>query len=49
MINVANGRVELAYNLYNNKSRVVAFDPKRGHPVDTGLQDLALEPNRIHY
>jgi len=49
MINVNTGRVDLAYNLYNNKSRTVAFDPKRGHPVDNGLQELALEPNRTHY
>jgi hypothetical protein len=49
MINVNTGRVDLAYNLYNNKARVVGFDPKLGHPVDRGLQSLALEPNRTHY
>jgi 3',5'-cyclic AMP phosphodiesterase CpdA len=49
MIDVNTGRVSLAYNLYNNKSRTVAFDPKLGHPVDKGLQAIALEPNRTHY
>jgi len=49
MIDVNTGRVALAYNLYNNKSRTVAFDPKLGHPVDKGLQTVALEPNRTHY
>jgi hypothetical protein len=49
MINVNTGRVDLAYNLYNNKSRTVAFDPKRGHPADIQLQDVALEPNRTHF
>lgn len=49
MINVNTGRVDLAYNLYNNRSRTVAFDHKRGHPADTQFQDVSLEPNRTHY
>jgi hypothetical protein len=49
MINVNTGRVDLAYNLYNNKARTVAFDPKRGHPVDSAYQDIDLVPNRTHY
>jgi 3',5'-cyclic AMP phosphodiesterase CpdA len=49
MINVNTGRVDLAYNLYNNMSRTVGFDPKLGHPVDRQLQSVALEPNRTHY
>ena len=49
MIDVHTGRVALDYNLYNNKSRTVAFDPKLGHPVDKELQTLPLEPNRTHY
>jgi len=49
MVNVNTGRVDLAYNLYNNKPRVVGFDPKLGHPVDKDLQSVALEPNRTHY
>ncbi len=49
MINVNTGRVGLAYNLYNNKSRTVAFDSKLGHPVDKELQALELESNRTHY
>jgi 3',5'-cyclic AMP phosphodiesterase CpdA len=49
MINVNTGRVGLAYKLYNNKSRTVAFDSKLGHPVDKELQAVELEPNRTHY
>jgi hypothetical protein len=49
MINVNTGRVDLVYNLYNNMSRTVGFDPKLGHPVDRQLQSVALEPNRTHY
>jgi len=49
MINVNTGRVDLTYNLYNNRSRTVAFDHKRGHPADTQFQDVSLEPNRTHY
>ena len=49
MIDVHTGRVSLDYNLYNNKTRTVAFDPKLGHPVDKELQTLPLEPNRTHY
>jgi 3',5'-cyclic AMP phosphodiesterase CpdA len=49
VINVNTGRVDLAYNLYSNKPRTVAFDPRLGHPVDRELQPLALEPNRTHY
>jgi len=49
MVNVNTGRVDLTYNLYNNRSRTVAFDHKRGHPADTQFQDVSLEPNRTHY
>ncbi len=49
MVNVDTGRVDLTFNLYNNRTRTVAFDHKRGHPADTTLQDVALEPNRAHY
>lgn len=49
MIDLHTGRVSLDYNLYNNKARTVAFDPKLGHPVDKELQTLPLEPNRTHY
>jgi 3',5'-cyclic AMP phosphodiesterase CpdA len=49
MINVNTGRVGLAYNLYNNKSRTVAFDSRLGHPVDKELQAVELESNRTHY
>jgi len=49
MVNVNTGRVDLVYNLYNNRSRTVAFDHKRGHPADTAFQDVSLEPNRTHY
>jgi 3',5'-cyclic AMP phosphodiesterase CpdA len=49
MVNVNTGRVDVAYNLYNNRSRTVAFDHQRGHPADTAFQDVALEANRTHY
>ncbi|MGB2971726.1 MAG: metallophosphoesterase [Candidatus Competibacter sp.] len=43
-INVATGNVDLRYNLYNNTSRAVAFNPKTGQPEDTTYQ---LAENRI--
>ncbi len=38
-MNMHSGRVDLAYNLYNNQSRNVVFDPSKGHPVDKAYQD----------
>jgi 3',5'-cyclic AMP phosphodiesterase CpdA len=50
LIDVNTGRVGLNYNLYSNRPRTVAFDPKLGHPVDRQFQgEAALEPNQVHY
>jgi len=38
-MNMHSGRVDLAYNLYNNQDRKVVFDTSKGHPVDKGYQD----------
>ena len=38
-MNMHTGRVDLAYNMYNNRNRTVAFDDGKGHPVDLGYQD----------
>ena len=43
-MNMHTGRVDLAYNLYNNQNRNVVFDTVKGHPVDTGFQS---ETSRI--
>jgi len=49
-IDVHTGRVALAYNLYNNTNRRVAFDAAQGHPVDTQFQDPASRvPPQEHY
>jgi Icc protein len=40
-MNMHTGRVDLAYKLYANENRVVAFDETRGHPVDTRYQPVA--------
>ncbi len=49
-IDVAAGRAAVKYNLYENTSRVVAYDPKTGMPADTVYQDPAkrISP-QIHY
>ena len=49
-MNMHSGRVDLAYNLYNNQNRNVVFDTSKGHPVDTGYQDEAarIAPQK-HY
>ena len=49
LINVNTGRVDLAYNLYNNKTRTVAFDRERGHPADREFQAGPLTPPQTHY
>ena len=49
-INMESGRVKMAYNLYNNTNRTVAFNPKKGHPEDSAYQDPARRiPPQIHY
>ncbi|MCM2314228.1 MAG: metallophosphoesterase [Thermoanaerobaculia bacterium] len=49
-IDVNTGRVALRYNLYNNTSRTVAFNPKTGRPEDSLFQDPArmIDP-QVHY
>jgi 3',5'-cyclic AMP phosphodiesterase CpdA len=50
LIDVNTGRVGLNYNLYSNRPRTVAFDPKLGHPVDKQFQaEAALQPNQVQY
>jgi len=49
-MNMHSGRVDLAYNLYNNQNRSVMFDTAKGHPVDKGYQDdSARIPPQKHY
>ena len=43
-MNMHTGRVDLAYNLYNNDNRNVVFDSAKGHPTDTRFQS---ETSRI--
>jgi hypothetical protein len=49
-IDVYSGRVAMHYNLYNNKSRTVAFNPKTGQPEDSAYQspDGRIDP-QVHY
>jgi 3',5'-cyclic AMP phosphodiesterase CpdA len=49
-INLHSGNVDVHYMLPDNEARVVAFDEKLGHPVDTKYQALAdrTSPQR-HY
>jgi 3',5'-cyclic AMP phosphodiesterase CpdA len=50
LIDVNTGRVALNYNLYSNRPRTVAFDPKLGHPVDKQFQaEATLQPNQTQY
>ncbi len=50
LVDVNTGRVDLNYNLYSNRSRTVAFDPKLGHPADKQFQgEAVLAPNQVHY
>lgn len=49
-MNMNTGRVDLAYNLYANSSRTVAFDHENGHPVDLTYQpESARIPPQKHY
>jgi len=44
------GRVDLAYNLYNNDNRNVVFDSAKGHPTDTRFQsDISRIAPQKHY
>ena len=50
LIDMDSGRVAMEYNLYNNANRVVAYDPKKGHPVDKQYQDTANQiAPQTHY
>jgi hypothetical protein len=50
VIDVLTGRTRLSYNLYNNRTRVVGFDAKAGHPVDSAYQDPASRiPPQNHF
>jgi hypothetical protein len=37
-INLANGRVDLNYTLYNNANRTVRFNKDKKHPEDVAYQ-----------
>jgi Icc protein len=41
MIDVANGRTAMKYNLYNNTNRTVAYNPETKRPEDMTFQDDA--------
>ena len=49
-IDVKTGRVTMEYNLYNNTSRVVTFNPATGRPEDRDFQSPSKWiPPQIHY
>jgi len=49
-IDMKTGLVTMEYNLYNNTSRVVAFNPATGQPEDRGFQSPTKRiPPQIHY
>jgi hypothetical protein len=49
-IDVNTGRASATFNLYNNTTRTVAFDPQAGHPKDMSYQeaDKRISP-QVHY
>ena len=50
VIGVADGRVALAYNLYSNTNRTVAFNPAAGQPEDAQYQPAGSRiPPQVHY
>jgi hypothetical protein len=49
-INMETGRVAMDYNLYNNKNRVVSFNPATGRPEDREFQSPENRiPPQTHY
>jgi hypothetical protein len=49
-INLATGRPELSFNLYNNTVRKVAWNAKTGRPEDSAYQaEAARIPPQTHY
>jgi hypothetical protein len=47
-INMDNGDIAANYQLPNNRNRVVAYDSKRGHPVDTQFQAADMRTPAQH-
>lgn len=49
-IDLATGKVNVNYNLYNNRTRTVAYNAEKGHPEDTAYQaaDAHIAP-QTHY
>jgi Icc protein len=49
-LDMRTGRVSMAYNLYNNTARTVAFNPATGRPEDRDFQAEAKRiPPQTHY
>jgi hypothetical protein len=50
LIDLDSGRIAMRYNLYDNTNRTVAFDPKKGQPVDSEYQKTANQvPPQTRY
>jgi 3',5'-cyclic AMP phosphodiesterase CpdA len=50
MIDVADGRVAMRYNLYNNENRTVAYSPETGQPEDSMFQNVGDRiPPQVHF
>lgn len=50
MIDMESGRIAMKYNLYNNTSRTVVYNPKTGQPEDTVYQAPGKRvPPQIHF
>lgn len=49
-VDISSGNVSSRYNLYNNTTRTVAFNPETGQPVDLAYQAPAARiPPQTHY
>jgi hypothetical protein len=49
-IDLARGRADLRYNLYDNTNRTVAYNHDTGRPEDTAFQNKADRvPPQTHY
>ena len=50
VIPMGSGKVSMKYNLYNNTSRIVAFNKRTGKPEDSAYQDPSRRiPPQTHY
>ncbi|MFH1573885.1 MAG: metallophosphoesterase [Acidobacteriota bacterium] len=50
LLDVADGRSAVHYNLYNNTGRTVAFNPKTGQPEDSAYQEESRRgAPQVHY